>query len=47
MKTIVAIAAPLTCGFAAATEIMPQQVLGGTLQSLSALEQTRNKAKKK
>lgn len=37
MKTIVGIAALLACGFASAAEIMPQQVLGGTLQSLSAL----------
>lgn len=36
MKTIVAIATLLACGFATAAEIMPQ-VLSGTLQSLNAL----------
>ena len=37
MKTIVAIVALLGCGFATATEILPQHALGNTLQGLSAL----------
>lgn len=40
MKTIVAIAALLASGFATATEILPQQALGNTLQGLSALGKT-------
>lgn len=37
MKTIVVIAALLASGFATAAEILPQQVLGSTLQGLSGL----------